>query len=200
MRERMISLVKLGVTVFSGTAFLLWSPVAFSDEVKPAETGIVEQAPTLTITPYRTFLTVTKYNLIKTGRPDQRISNVRLEIEFPDKAKVQLPGKGQYWTIGDGQVQEIQSTFEIPFEYLKNDGFILTVQMDRKSAWIKPCRIEITELSRFNRTYTCRTDVGWQRQRKIPEENFDLEEVELRVFTDKNTPAREIPSQPIALR
>lgn len=150
--------------------------------------------------PFRTFLTIQRYTLENSGDTSNAISNVRLELKFPGDVQIKLPGGEQHWPIGNGQVQEVNQTFEIPYAYVKSDSFGFVLQMVRKGAQILPCQFEVKELSQFNRTYTCQTDVNWQVNNKVPEKNIAREGVQIRVFTDRNTPSKEIPKDAVALK
>ncbi|MCB0416360.1 MAG: hypothetical protein H6617_08155 [Bdellovibrionaceae bacterium] len=167
-------------------------------------------AESVTIEPYRTFIEIQRYEIENNGEDPQAqpISNVKLEVKFPQdpadkeapRLEMELPGNGQYWPIGNGQVQEIKRTLELPWKYIAKDGFTFEIQMVRKGSWMKPCVFEVTQLSEFNRAYVCRTDLDWQKKRGVPEERLDKEGVQIRVFTDKNTPKKQIPTDAIAIR
>lgn len=150
--------------------------------------------------PYRTFVTVQRYTVENNGEPSNPISNVRLEITFPNGNKVKLPEGGQFWPIGNGQVQEINRTFEIPWAFIQKDGFKMTIQMYRKGSKMFPCNFDIASLSQFNRAYVCKVDEGYQRRLRVNEQAIDREGVQLRVFTDLNSEPNEIPTDSIALR
>ena len=161
----------------------------------------VSQAPMKkTIPPYRTFITIQRYNMEQSGDTRNQISNVRIKITFPNGNKVELPGGGQYWPIGNGQVQEINRTFELPFNFVQNDGFKFQVQMERKGDEFLPCQFDVIQLSEFNRSYVCHTDIGWQVQQRIAEEKQDKEGIQVRVFTDLNSKPNEIPRDSLALK
>ncbi len=149
---------------------------------------------------FRTFMTIQRYTLENNGDPASAISNVRLEMKFPGDVQIKLPGGEQHWPIGNGQVQEVNQTFEIPWAYVKGDSFSFVLQMVRKGAQILPCQFDVKELSQFNRSYTCQTDVNWQVNNKVPEKNIAREGVQIRVFTDRNTPSKEIPKDAVALK
>ncbi|MBI3294816.1 MAG: hypothetical protein HYZ71_08805 [Deltaproteobacteria bacterium] len=162
------------------------------DSVKE-ETAVVN---TYTGKPYRTFVTIQRYNLEQLGASTDSISNVRLAITFPDGQSFTLPESGQYWPIGNAQTQEINRTFEIPWRWLRSDGFRMTVQMERRGADFLPCVFDITQLSLFNRSYVCHTDVQWQiTQDHATDATADKEGVQVRVFTDLNSNANEIPKE-----
>ncbi len=152
------------------------------------------------IAPYRTWITVDHYEVISNGDLKNPISNVKLEIQFPNGKKFELPEGTQYWTIGNGQKQEIKRTYELPYEALLNDGFSFSVQMVRKGSKMLPCNFVVSQLSQFNRSYFCHTDVQWQVNQKITEDKLDKEGIEVRVWTDRNTPAKEQPKDALALR
>lgn len=150
---------------------------------------------------FRTFVTIKKYNLESNGIPSKPISNVKFEINFPGDNRVQLPEGGHFWSISNNQSQEINRTFEIPYSSIQNDGFTFELTMIRKGKKILPCRFEVTRLSQFNRSYICRTDVAYQmNQQHVPEEKVAKEAVEIRVFSDLNSPRSEIPKDVIALK
>ena len=151
--------------------------------------------------PFRTFVTIKKYNLENNGTPSKPISNVKLEIKFPGANPIELPEGGHFWSIGNNQSQEINRTFEIPYSMIRNDGFALELTMIRKGKTILPCKFEISRLSQFNRSYVCRTDVAFQmNQQHLSEDKISKEAVEIRVFSDLNSPLKEIPQDAIALK
>ncbi len=164
------------------------------------------------IEPYRTFITIQRYQINNNGKGVDSISNVKLQIKFPGQVDadgkiktqdVELPGNGEYWPIGNGQVQEIDRTFELPYKYIENDGFKFEVHMLPKGNSIDPCKFEVVTLSQFNRAYICRTDVEWQRKKRIAEDKLDEESFYVRVFTDRldsGTTKKDIPTNAIAIR
>jgi len=154
------------------------------------------------VQPYRTWISLEGFVMEQNGDPSNPISNVRLEVTFPGGQRLELPGNGQYWTIGNGQMQEIKQTYEIPWSAIQpqKDGFNFTVQMIRKGSELLPCKFDVGQLSQFNRKYTCHTDVAWQLNQKTPEAQIEKEGIEVRVFTDKNTPAKDIPKDALAFR
>lgn len=177
---------------------LFYSPSAYPETQQGTEqTTAVASLPVAK--PYRTFVTIQKYTVENSGSHHPQ-SNVRLEITFPGGSKVALPENGQYWPIGNGQVQEINRTFEIPWSAVKNDGFQFRLQMVRQGSKLLPCEFDVSSLSQFNRSYVCHTDVNWQLDQKVASENVDKEGVQIRVFTDKNSQPNEIPQNSIALR
>ena len=150
------------------------------------------------IKPYRTFITIQRYNMEQSGDAEQ-ISNVRIEVMFPNqKNPLQLPEGGGFWPIGNGQVQEINRTFELPYQMVQNDGFKFTIQMFRKGSTFLPCQFDVSQLSEFNRGYVCHTDLGYQNG-LLPEKQ-DKEGIQVRVFTDRNSEAKEIPKEALALK
>lgn len=165
-----------------------------ANAVKPGD------APKAPSKPFRTWINIQRYNMENNGDAAQPISNVRLEIVFANQQKLSLPESGQFWPIGNGQVQEINRNYEVPFAWLANDGFAFTVQMVRKGAELLPCRFEVSTLSQFNRSYVCKTDTGWQASNHIPQDKFDKESIQIRVFTDLNSKPNEIPSDAVALK
>lgn len=217
---------------FTAMTAALLSTSSHAEEQQPAAQSIsqVEQSvdsetPTTEKKPYRTFLNIQRYTIENDGNPNNSISNVRLEVLFPNQdpekqvkpmwwerwffgkqdesvvARILLPGgEDQWWPIGDGQVQEINQIFEVPWEYIQNDGFRFTIKIHRKGTVIKPCVFDVVSLSEFNRSYICRLDENWQLSQNIPEDQLDKEGVQLRIFTDKNSPAKDIPKDAIALK
>lgn len=167
---------------------------AVAVDAKPVA-PVVAKAPT-----YRTFITIQSYVMDNNGDAKNPISNVRLEVKFPGDKKFELPEGGQYWPIGNGQKQDINRTFELPYGAISADGFAFSIQMVRKGSKLLPCNFNVTQLSQYNRAYFCHTDVQWQVDQKISEERLDREGVQIRVFTDLNTPARELPKDALALR
>lgn len=157
-------------------------------------------APAVPIKPYRTFVHIQRFSIENSGEPNNPVSNVRLAIEFPNGNKFELPGSGQYWPIGNGQVQEIDQTYELPFAAINNDGFKFVIQIERKGSKYLPCNFEVSQLSQFNRSYVCHTDLNWQTAQKIPEDKIERQGVQLRIFTDLNSKPKEIPEKSIALR
>ncbi|MBI4403428.1 MAG: hypothetical protein HY537_04665 [Deltaproteobacteria bacterium] len=181
------------------------SPTAAGGTSSPATAGQYPQAQTVTegqgqasapapvipSGPYRTFITVQRYNMENSGSSDP-ISNVKLEIIFPSGSKLELPGSGQYWPIGNGQSQEINRTYELPWQAINADGFKFSVQMLRKGEQYLPCNFDVKDLSQFDRSYICRTDTGWQLNKGIAEEQLDKEGIQVRIFTDRNATPAEI--------
>ncbi len=150
--------------------------------------------------PSRWFIQVQRYNVKNNGKKNNPISNVRITVTFPNKTKLTLPEGGQYWPIGNGQVQEINRTYELPPQYVVNDGFKFTIQMENKGDAILPCEFDVVQISQFNRAYVCSTDVGWQKSQNVPEDELDEQAVQVRVFTDINSEKKEIPPDAIALK
>jgi hypothetical protein len=153
-----------------------------------------------TIKPFRTFITLMRYTMENNGEPNNPISNVRIDVTFPNKSKLPLPDASQFWPIGNGQVQEINRTFEVPWAYIQNDGFKFDVQMVRKGTKFLPCQFDVVQLSQFNRSYVCHTDLNWQQSQKLAEENQDKEGIQVRIFTDLNSEPKEVPNDAIALK
>lgn len=185
-----------GLLVFS---FLIVKS-AYAETAGYADPTAKGVAPGKVVKPYRTFVTIQRYSVENNGEPGNSISNVRLEIAFPNGSKVQLPEGGQFWPIGNGQIQEINRTFELPFAMLVNDGFSFTIQMVRKGSEMLPCKFDVGQMSQFNRAYTCHTDVSWQVGQKFPENKIDREGIQIRVYTDLNSKPNEIPADAIALK
>jgi hypothetical protein len=195
---KMSSKSLIAVSVFLSTFIFVNS--AYSDNESVAQqmaTTTTTQAVQPVVQPYRTFITFKRYYVKST---DQAVSNVRLEILFPNGVKTQLPENGQYWPVGVGQAQDINRTFELPFATIQKDSFHFKVQMVRHGGNILPCEFEVDSLSQFNRSYICHTDVNWQTNQKVASEKIDDEGVEIRIFTDKNSQPKEIPQDTIALR
>ena len=166
---------------------------------KPVD-GVIAATAKKEIKPHRTFITIQRYNMENSGETSNPISNVKIELTFPNGQKMELPGNGQYWPIGNGQVQEINRSFEIPFQYLQNDGFKFQVQMVRKGTEFLPCQFDVVQMTEFNRSYVCHTDLGWQTTRKVPADQLDKEGIQVRVFTDLNSKPNEIPMDSLALK
>jgi hypothetical protein len=174
----------------------------------PAPTGVVplagvdgNGAPTQAqIQPYRTFIEIARYNMENNGEPKNPVSNVRLTVTFPNQSKVQLPEGGQWWPIGNGQAQEIHRIYELPFSYIQGDGFKFAIQMERQGSPMLPCNFDVVQLSQFNRSYSCHTDIAWQQNQNMTAEQLDKEGIQVRVFTDKNSEKKEIPNNALAIR
>ncbi len=156
--------------------------------------------PAKEVKPFRTFITVQRYNIENNGDASQAISNIALTLISPEGKEVELPGSGQYWPIGNGQAQEIDRTFEVPFALVQKDGFKFQIQITRKGASYLPCQFDIVQLSEFNRTYVCHTDINWQKSQNIKEEAIDKQGVQIRIFTDMNSKPKEIPQNAIAFK
>jgi hypothetical protein len=169
--------------------FFLFSSLTSAEENKKSESQ-----------PFRTFITLESYVMEANGEPGNPISEVRLEIAFPNNVRVELPGGSQYWPIGNGQTQAINRTYEVPASALVNDGFNFNIQMVRKGAKFLPCQFSVTQISEYNRTYFCHTDLQWQTSQKIPTEKINKEGIRIKVSTDKNTPKNELPKEALALK
>ena len=152
------------------------------------------------VKPFRTFLTVQKYNLENSGKAQDKVFNTKIEIAFPNGAKVTLPEGGHRWPIGNGQSQEINRTLEIPWAFVQSDSTKFTVSITRSGVTIAPCEFSVEQLSQFNRGYICRTDAAVQAEQGVPQEKIIRESVHVRVFTDRNATPNEIPKDAIALR
>ena len=151
--------------------------------------------------PFRTFVTIQRYVIENNGEPNNPVSNVRITVTFPNGSKIELPDGKQWWPVGNGQAQEINRTFEIPWAFVSNkDGFKFAIQMERKGSTMLPCEFDVNQLSQFNRAYNCQTDVAWQTQQKVTSDKIDKEGVQLRIFTSKNSLPKEIPVYAIALK
>lgn len=175
---------------FGMLASYFFSAVAVGDE-KVDLTSLIK--------PYRTFITIKQFTMETNGEPESPVSNVRLEVTFPNQQVVFLPGEEQYWPIGNGQIQEINQTFELPWAYIQKDGFNFNIQIVRKGTRLEPCKFEVHQLSQFNRSYICRTDINWQVKQNTAEQHLDKEGVEIRVFTDRLIPAKTVPNDAIAI-
>lgn len=152
------------------------------------------------IKPFRTFITIQKYNLENSGKASDKIFNVRLELTFSNGTKVTLPEGGHRWPIGNGQSQEINRTFELPWSLIQSDSARFSVAILRSGATVAPCEFSAEQLSQFNRGYICHTDAGFQADQGVPQDKVVREGVHVRVFTDRNSPAAELPKDAIALR
>lgn len=180
----------------------------YKKEQAPQQTtfaGNVQQ--TQSKKPFHTYVTIEKYVLENNGESKNPISHVSLELFFsplrkdtsiiPTSNPLILPQEGQSWTIGNGEVQPIQTTFEIPFDKLTHDGFRFAIQIHRKGAHLLPCFFDVEQISEFNRTYTCHTDLSYQLNKKIAEKDMDKEGVVVRVFTDLSGRDKDKPKEAI---
>lgn len=166
-----------------------------------AEQMIPPKPPKPRLQPYRTFLHVQRYMIENTGDPQHPIANVKIVIKTPSGQELELPGNREYWPIGNGQFQEINRIYELPWEIIKDDGFTFSMTMVNQRSFIKPCKFEVVTLSQFNRSYVCRVDEDWQTRKNIPPERLDKEAIQIRVFTDlAHTPKNQIPKDAIAIR
>jgi hypothetical protein len=152
------------------------------------------------VKPFRTFLTIQKYNLENSGKSPDKIFHAQLEITFANGSKISLPEGGHQWTIGNGQSQEINRTFEIPWGLVQSDSTRFTVAMVRSGANTSPCEFSAEQLSQFNRGYICHTDAGFQADQGVSQDKIIREAVYIRVFTDRNANPNDIPKDAIALR
>lgn len=179
----------IGLTAVA--SFLVFSPNAYTEEGAAA---VAE------VKPYRTFLTIKRYDLENSGIPSKPVSTVKLDISFPQGVNFQLPEGGNAWSIGNNQSQEINRTFEVPWSFIAKDSFAFEIKMKRKGKDINPCKFKVEQVSQFNRTYICRTDVAYQQNQKIPDAKIAKEAIEIRIFSDRNSPAAEVPKDAIALK
>ena len=170
-------------------------------------TARAEEAPSEPVTqvikevkPFRTFLTIQKYNLEQSGKASDKIFNARVEISFPNGSKLTLPEGGHRWPISNGQSQEINRTIEIPWAFVQSDATRFTVSILRSGATISPCEFTVEQLSQFNRGYICHTDATLQAEQGTPADKVVRESIHVRVFTDRNSTPREIPTDALALR
>jgi len=193
----MNQLFKTIVTVLS-LSVMLTTAGCFkkTDELSPTTAAVTNP----NLQPYRSFITIQHYNMESSGNTNGSVSEVKLQITFPNGSQLDLPEGGQYWPIGNGQVQEINRTFEVPWQYIQNDGLRFTIQMVRKDSPMLPCKFVVEQLSEYNRAYVCRTDTAWQKNHRRSEEEISKEGVQIRVFSDRNMNPKEIPSDAIALR
>lgn len=161
-----------------------------------------EVAPTGNPTnkPFRTFINVQRYSVENNGEKNNPTSQTRLEIKFPNGSIVKLPENGGYWTIGNGQTQEINRTFEVPYAYVQQDGVKFSVQLYRKGSKMGPCDFDSAKLSEYNRAYVCHTDVNFQASKNVAQDKIDREGIQIRVFTDLNSTPNEIPQDSLALK
>lgn len=136
------------------------------------------------VKPYLTYITVQNYSLQNSGKPGNGIENVHLEITFPNGKKVTLPEGGQDWPIANGQMQPVNIHYQLPYKYIEKDGFTFTVQIVRRGADLQPCAFKVEQLSEFNRSYVCHTDLGWQTSQHVSEDKLVKEAVQVRVSTD----------------
>jgi hypothetical protein len=168
--------------------------------VKSSSSTKVSSAPIPGQKPTHWYIQIQRYNIKNNGKKNNPISNVRLNVTFPNQLKLALPEGGQYWPIGNGQVQEINRTYELPPQLVVNDGFKFTVQMENKGQPLLPCEFDVVQISQFNRAYVCSPDIGYQKAHNVPEDQLDEEALQIRVFTDINTEKKEVPPDAIALK
>ena len=195
--------------VITGAA-LLWSVQAYPENPTAIQVASANPAPVAPLAasgsevakvePYRTFITIQRYTMENNGEPSTPISNVRISVVFPNGTKMSLPENNQWWPIGNGQAQEINRTYELPWAFVQNDGFKFKIQMERKGSAMFPCEFDVSQLSQFNRGYTCHTDTAWQTEHHTPTEQLDKEGVQIRVFSSKNALPKEIPTDALAIR
>ena len=175
--------VAIGWSLLLAAFFFVSPAYSGADEAKSALVAVRPKPPGNSLRSGqadRTFITIQRYNMENNGEPSSPISNVRIEIKFPDGNKIQLPEGGQFWPIGNGQVQEINRTFELPWTYVQKDGFKFEIQLVRKGSKMLPCEFDVTELSQFNRAYVCRTDTSLQTN--VAAENLDREGIQIRSY------------------
>ncbi len=157
--------------------------------------------PIPVIKPYRTFIHIQRFTEDNTGDIKHPIANAKLRVQFPNGKQIELPESGGYWPVGNGQVQEINRIYELPWEFIKNDGFKFSITMVNKRSKIKPCEYEVSNLSEYNRSYVCRIDEDWQRKKRIPEDQLDREAVQIRVFAvHEHSSKTETPKDSIAIK
>ncbi|NBX81588.1 hypothetical protein EBQ90_00645 [bacterium] len=149
--------------------------------------------------PFRTFVTVKGYHQESNGHLKKPESLVRLEVQLPNGQTVGLPENNQFWTVSNQQSQEVEQTFEVPYEWVHGDGFTFQIKMIQSGKDILPCQFQVSRLSEYNRTYFCRTDVNFQtNQLRVPEQKLVKQAVEVRVFSDLNSSPKEIPKKFLA--
>lgn len=149
---------------------------------------------------FRTFVTLKSYHLAQSGNA---LANhqIQIKVKLGEKETSALPQRELAWTLPTGGTKAINQTFEIPFEVLSSDSFSFEVQLLREGKTIEPCRFTVTQVSKYNRNYVCRSDVNHQtRNQNLPSDKISKEAIEVRVFTSLNTPKKEIPRQVIALK
>ncbi|NBX93353.1 MAG: hypothetical protein EB078_05310 [Proteobacteria bacterium] len=155
-----------------------------------------ENTKLVTSKPYRTFITIKAVNQEQPLKKAEESAQIRLELQLPGRKPVFLPEKNKFWTLRKSESQKVEQTFEIPYAVIQNDGFQFDVTMVKKGKTIQPCHFEVKELSQFNRTYFCRTDVNFQlNQQHIREDKITKQEVEIRVFSDVNTHSKDLPKK-----
>ena len=136
---------------------------------------------------FRTFVTVKALHQGDGSVSSPNNSEVRLQIKLPDGRTLKL------------RENDIDQSFEIPFDFVKQDSFGMEVTMLGERKNILPCKITVHQLSQYNRSYRCQTDVGFQiNQQHIPENKATREGVEFRVFTDVQSDKKEIPRKLLA--
>jgi hypothetical protein len=136
---------------------------------------------------FRTFVTVKALYHGDGGVSSPNNSEVRLQIKLPDGRTLKLREKN------------IDQSFEIPFDFVKQDSFGMEVALVKKGKNILPCQITVYQLSQYNRSYRCQTDVGFQiNQQHVPENKVTREGVVFRVFTDAQSDKKEIPRKLLA--
>lgn len=107
---------------------------------------------------FRTFVTVKALHHGDGSVSSPNNSEVRLQIKLPDGRTLKL------------RENDIDQSFEIPFDFVKQDSFGMEVTMLGERKNILPCKITVHQLSQYNRSYRCQTDIGFQvNQQHIPE-------------------------------
>ena len=136
---------------------------------------------------FRTFVTVKALHHGVGSLSSSDPSEIRLQIKLPDGRTLKLREK------------DIDQSFEIPFDFVKQDSFGMEVTMLGEGKHILPCQIYVHQLSQYDRSYRCQTDIGFQvSQQHIPENRATREGVEFRVFTDVQSDKKEIPRKLLA--
>jgi hypothetical protein len=186
LATKLLGLIASGGLVFSALA---------QEPITEPVTQVIKE-----VKPFRTFITIQKYNLENSGKSADKTFNARIELSFPNGSTVTLPEGGHRWPIGNGQSQEINRTFEVPWSLVQSDSTKFTVAILRSGSTIAPCEFSAEQLSQFNRGYVCHTDAGIQADQGTPQDKIIRESVFVRVFTDRNSNPTEVPKDAIALR
>jgi len=150
---------------------------------------------------FRTFVTIEAYHQESNGKTDDVPSHVQLEVKLGPEKKLVLPEPKKFWTIHNKKFQPIHQTFEVPSELVQNEAFSFEITMHEKGKTILPCVIKAAELTKFNRSYMCRTDATFQSaQQRLPEARVAKQGVEVRVFTDLNVKNKALPKNLLVLK
>ena len=128
-------------------------------------------------------------------------SQVQFVLSFPGGQKVSFPQKSadKAWTLQAGKPLEIGETLTVPPEVVHGDQFHFTLQVLRQGILLSPCEFDVAQVSQFNRTYTCHTDLNWQRNHGFSEEQLEKDTVQLRVYSNaKPSQNVSLPREPLA--